>query len=223
MSSSRKPRSSNPVALRRLTYAALCWAVLNGAALAEAPARPAESQLTQAVAALRAISTLRADFIQTDANGAHVTGVLSMKRPGHIRFQYQPSYPMVVIADGRALVVIDTEAKHMQRWPIADSPLGALLDPARDVTRFGQLLPGSAASPNLVSIMVRDPAHREYGAITLIFERRATAPGGLELTAWVSLDAQNHRTFIHLANQRYGVAVPDELFRYSNPQAGPHH
>ena len=58
----------------------------------------------------------------------------------------------------------------------------------------------------------------EYGTITLIFVRDAAAPGGLELTSWVALDAQNKRTTVRLSNQRYGVAVPDSAFTYTDPR-----
>ncbi len=190
------------------------------------PARAATSQnsqaeLQQAVGALRGIGSLRADFTQTDSAGHRVSGVLTLKRGGRIRFQYAPGYPMVIVADGRALTLLDTELRQMQRWPIANSPLGALLDPSRDVTRFGTVLPDFA--PGMVAVEVRDSAHPEYGTITLLFEHKPAAPGGLELAGWVSADAQNRRTSIHLSNHRYGVPLDDAQFRLTNPQAGPHH
>ena len=191
------------------------------AAPAGSPSASASTDLQQAVGALRAIASLRADFTQTDNAGQRVTGVLSLKRGGKIRFQYAPGYPMVIVADGHALTLLDTELRQMQRWPIANSPLGALLDPTRDVTRFGTVLPGFEAGT--LGIEVRDRTHPEYGAITLIFRHRPSAPGGLELDGWVSADAQNRRTSIHLANHRYGVALDDAQFRLTNPLAGPHH
>lgn len=163
-------------------------------------------QVEQAVAALRGIGTMKADFVQTDRSGQTVSGVLTMKSPGKIRFQYQPSAKMLIVGDGRALNFIDYEVRQVQRWPIKNSPLGALLDPSRDVAKFGKLI--QTGNPGVVSIEVRDRSHPEYGVITLIFTRKASAPGGLELTYWVSLDSQNKRTTISLSNQRYGVPVP---------------
>lgn len=182
-------------------------------AQAQAPA----ATLAQAVAALRGISTMTADFTQTDRNGQRVSGVLTLKRPGKIRFQYEQGVPMLIVSDGRSLNMIDYEVRQVQRWPIGNSPLGALLDPNRDVSRFGTLQP--TTDPNVVSIEVRDRAHPEYGVITLIFVRRASAPGGLELTSWVALDSQNRRTTIRLSNQRYGAAVADSAFRWNDPRS----
>jgi outer membrane lipoprotein-sorting protein len=185
-----------------------------------APAAPARAQamtdLDRAVGALRAIGTMQADFQQTDRSGQVMSGKLTIKRPGKIRFQYQAGVPLLIVGDGKALSMVDYEVRQVQRWPIGNSPLGALLDPNRDVKRFGTLQPVS--DPNVVSIEVRDRSHPEYGVITLIFARRASAPGGLELVSWVALDSQNRRTTIRLSNQRYGVDVPDSLFRYVDPR-----
>lgn len=200
-----------------------CCAVALPQARAE-PARPAlasqPAQLTQAISALRAIATMQANFTQTDNNGKQLTGVLTLKRPGRIRFQYAPGVPLLIISDGHALTMIDSSVNQVQRWPINHSPLGALLDPGRDVTRFGTLQP--MLDPNVIGVEVRDRTHPEYGILTLVFTHKPSAPGGLELTGWISVDSQNNRTVIHLANHRYGMSVPDEMFRYLDTRARPH-
>ncbi|WP_347302314.1 outer membrane lipoprotein carrier protein LolA [Croceibacterium sp. TMG7-5b_MA50] len=186
-----------------------------------APTAPAIAQnrvdqRDQVVAALRAISTMQADFTQTDRAGRTVNGTLTLKRPGRIRFQYSRDVNMLVVSDGRALTLVDYDVRQVQRWPISNSPLGALLDPNRDVRRYGRLVP--TGNPNVLSVEVKDPAKPEYGTITLVFTRDAGAPGGLELTSWVALDAQNTRTTVRLSNQRYGMNVPDRTFTYNDPR-----
>ncbi|MFC0205678.1 LolA family protein [Novosphingobium soli] len=180
-------------------------------------ASPADArQLDQAVEALRAISTMKADFVQTDRSGGTVRGTLTLKRPGRIRFQYEKSANMLIVSDGKALTLIDYDVRQVQRWPISNSPLGALLDPKRDVAKYGKVL--ATGNPNVISIEVRDRSHPEYGVITLIFTRKPSAPGGLELSYWVALDSQNKRTTISLSNQRYGVPVTDNDFRWTDPR-----
>lgn len=185
-------------------------------AFAPVPAVAAAGDLDAAVAALRGISTMKADFSQTDRNGQTVSGVMTLKRPGKIRFQYEKGVPMLVVSNGKSLYFVDYEAKQVQRWPISNSPLGALLDPSRDVKKFGRLVPTSHS--DVVSIEVRDTKHPEYGVITLIFARDSSAPGGLRLTHWVALDSQNHRTTVRLSNQRYGVSVADNAFDFTDPR-----
>jgi len=203
-----------------LTGAAALAALAVTAVVPSSPAVAApsgeEARLDQAVAALRGIRTLKADFVQTDRSGQSVSGVLTLKRPGRIRFQYEKSVPMLIVGDGKALTLIDYEVNQVQRWPISNSPLGALLDPGRDVSKFGTLKP--TGDPNVISVEVRDRKHPEYGVITLIFTRNASAPGGLELSYWVALDSQNKRTTVRLTNHRYGLDVPDSTFRWKDPR-----
>lgn len=183
---------------------------------APAAAQAASNDLSAAVAALRGISTLRADFVQTDRAGKQLRGVMTLKRPGRIRFQYEAGVPFLIVSDGRALTFVDYQVRQVQRWPIKNSPLGALLDPSRDVARYGKLV--AQDNPGLVAVEVRDAAHPEYGIITLVFVRKAAAPGGLELTSWAALDSQNSRTRVTLTNHQYGAAVADSAFRFNDPR-----
>ena len=184
-----------------------------------APAAPAAAQandLDRVVSALRGITTMKADFTQTDRTGRSVRGELTLKQPGKIRFEYAKGTDMLVVSDGRALTLVDYEVNQVQRWPISNSPLGALLDPNRDVKQYGRLIP--TGNPDVLSIEVKDAKRPEYGVITMVFVRKAGVPGGLELSSWVALDSQNQRTTVRLSNHRYGVAVADSAFRFRDPR-----
>ena len=180
------------------------------------PAVAAQGDLDRAVSALRGISTMRADFSQTDRVGQVISGTMTLKRPGKIRFEYEKGVPMLVVSNGKSMYLVDYEVNQVQRWPIKSSPLGALLDPSRDIKRYGKLLP--TGNSDVISIEVRDTKKPEFGVITLIFVRDARAPGGLQLTNWVALDAQNNRTTVRLRNHRYGVSVSDKAFTFKDPR-----
>lgn len=214
----RFPRNSLRAApLKLLGAGALAVALPAGAAmLAAVPAVAQSGELDSAVAALRGISTMKANFTQTDRKGQTISGVMTLKRPGKIRFEYEKDANMLVVSNGKSLYLVDYEVNQVQRWPIGNSPLGALLDPSRDVKKYGKLV--QTGNPNVVSVEVRDSKHPEFGVITLIFVRDPSAPGGLELTNWVALDSQNQRTTVRLANQRYGVAVADSAFTFKDPR-----
>lgn len=181
---------------------------------ATAQSNPAD--LDRAVTALRAIATMQADFSQTDRQGQVARGVMTLKRGGKIRFEYEKGIDMLVVSNGSSLYLVDYEVNQVQRWPIRNSPLGALLDPDRDISRYGKLIP--TGNPDVISVEVRDPKRPEFGVITMIFVRDATAPGGLELNTWVALDSQNHRTTVRLRNHRYGINVPDNTFNFRDPR-----
>ena len=213
--------NSMKLPIRFFAGAAVSAALVVSAPHAFGPAAPAAAQaqsgdLAQAVAALRGISTLKADFVQIDRAGKRLKGVMTLKRPGRVRFQYEKGVPFLIVGDGRALTFVDYQVRQVQRWPIGNTPLGALLDPKRDVMKYGKLQPVS--SPNIISVEVRDKAHPEFGIITLVFVRKPSAPGGLELTSWAALDSQNNLTRVNLSNHQYGLAVADNTFRFNDPR-----
>src|SRR3546814_4683901 len=101
---------------------------------------------------------------------------------------------------GKSLTMIDYEVSQVQRWPIRNSPLGALLDPDRDLGKYGKVVP--SGDPRILMVEARDPKRPEYGVITLIFQRKASAPAGLEMYGWVALDSQNTRTSSRLSDRK---------------------
>lgn len=199
-----------------LAALALSAAIIPLAPALSAPPAEQSAQVDQAITALRAVSTMRADFLQTDRNGQRLTGVMTLQRPGKIRFQYQKGVPLLIVSDGAALTLIDYEVRQVQRWPIRNSPLGALLDPNKDVAKFAR--PIATGNPAVLSMEIKDPRHPEYGTITMIMVKSAAAPGGFALDSWISFDAQAKRTTVRLTNQQYGVAVPANMFRWNDPR-----
>lgn len=179
-------------------------------------AQQQSDQLARVVAHMKAVGTMTANFAQTDRNGQVLTGKLLLKRPGHIRFQYQKDVPLLIVANGKSLTMIDYEVKQVQRWPIRNSPLSALLDPGQDLARYGKLVPTS--SDNVISIEVRDKKRPEYGIITMVFTKQAGAPGGLTLNGWVALDSKNNRTSIRLSDISYNGTIADSAFNWKDPR-----
>lgn len=196
----------------------LTTALLAPAVLAVAVAAPAQSgnDLSEVVVHMQAVSTMNATFSQTDRNGKTLTGKLLLKRPGHIRFEYQKGVPLLVVADGKSLNVIDYEVKQVQRWPIRNSPLAALLDPGKDLSRFGKRV--NTSNKNVISVEVKDSKRPEYGTITMVFQRQTGAPGGLTLTGWVALDSKNNRTSIRLSGIKYNTPIAQSSFSWKDPR-----
>lgn len=176
----------------------------------------APSPLDEVSAHLRAVRTMTATFTQTDRNGGTLTGKLLLKRPGSIRFEYQPSAKLLVVGDGKALTMIDYAVKQVSRWPIGDSPLSVLLNPKADLSRFAKPVPSS--DPNVVVVQARDPKRPEFGVISIGFTRRAGAPAGLMLEGWSIIDAQGNRSTVRLTNQQFNVPISDEAFRWNDPR-----
>ena len=176
-------------------------------------AQPAAG-LAEVQAHLRAVQTMTAAFTQTDQRGRTLSGTLTIKRPGRIRFDYGRSANMLIVADGRALTFLDYEVGQRQRWPINDSPLSVLLNPNQDLGRFARVVQNDR---QLLLIEARDPRRREFGIITIRFAKSAGAPGGLMLQGWNTRDAQNNHTSVRLSGQRFNMPVANSVFTYRNP------
>jgi outer membrane lipoprotein-sorting protein len=193
---------------RSLAFALL---MLPAAAVAQAPA-----PLDQVSAHLKAVDTMTARFVQTSSNGKSIGGQLTLTRPGRVRFQYDKGVPLLVVGDGKALTMIDYQVKQVSRWPIGNSPLGVLLNPNRDLSKFAKVIADPASGPMLVE--ARDPKHPEFGVITIAFRRTAGAPAGLKLEGWSVLDAQNNRSTVRLSDQRFNVPVANDAFTWTDPR-----
>jgi outer membrane lipoprotein-sorting protein len=203
--------------MKRLATLSLLAAPL-AAAVFIAPAAvsaQAASPLAQVSAHLRAVDTMTANFAQSGRGGQTLTGTLTLKRPGKVRFQYQKGVPLLIVGDGKALTMIDYQVKQVSRWPIGNSPLSVLLNPNQDLARVARVVRNDAQT---LLISARDPKRPEFGTITIAFAKVPSAPAGLMLQGWNMVDAQNKRSNITLSNQRFNVAVAETAFRYVDPR-----
>jgi outer membrane lipoprotein-sorting protein len=174
----------------------------------------AAAPLDEVSAALRATTSMTARFTQTAGDGRVATGRMQLVRPGKIRFDYDKS-SLLIVADGRALSMIDYKVGQVSQWPIRSSPLAALLDPAKDLARVARIVD---SPPGQIRVAARDPKRPDYGTLTMVFVRRADVPGGLMLAGWTALDAQNNRTEVVLSDVRSNVAVASSAFKFRDPR-----
>lgn len=166
---------------------------------------------------LRAATSMTADFVQTDARNRSLVGRLALKRPGRVRFEYGRGARMLLVANGKSLNFIDYEVGQKSTWPIARSPLAMLLSDKPDLGRIARLV--ASADPRIVLVRARDSRRPEFGTLVLAFVKEPAAPGGLMLEGWTAIDAQNRRTTVKLANQRYNVALAERTFTFVDPNA----
>ncbi|MBV7256104.1 outer-membrane lipoprotein carrier protein LolA [Pacificimonas sp. WHA3] len=185
------------------------------ALLGLALAAPAAATLPELTRHLEATKTMTANFTQVAGNGATTTGRVYLARPGKIRFQYEKGIPLLVVADGKSLNVIDYEVRQVQRFPIKSTPLSVLLDPRADLAKFARV---KSSDDQALIIEARDRKHPEYGIITLYFDRERGAPANLSLTGWNVIDAQGNTTRVALTDVKFNVTVNDNAFRFRDPR-----
>ena len=184
--------------------------------LAAPAAQSQTDQLSKVAAHMQAVKTMTGTFTQTDRKGRTTGGNFLLKRPGHVRFEYGKGGQLLIVGDGKSLYVIDYQVRQVQRWPIGNSPLSALLNPGQDVRKYGKLNPTS--NNDVISVDVRDPKRPEYGTMTMIFVKQPGAPAGYTLTGWVALDSKNNRTTVRLSNVQFNTAIADSRFAWKDPR-----
>jgi outer membrane lipoprotein-sorting protein len=204
----------NCMSVAPLFARALVPAVALVAFASPASASPA-SDLRAVESHLAQTQSLVSSFTQTDAKGRQLTGTLSLKRPGKIRFEYGRGANMLLVANGKTLSFIDYEVGQKSSWPVAKSPLAVLLSANPDLGRIARVIPSN--DPRVVVVRARDARRPEFGTIVLAFTRGG-GPAGLTLEGWTAIDAQNKTTKVRLDGQRYNVPIAESTFSYAEPK-----
>ncbi len=159
---------------------------------------------------LNRIKTLHARFVQVSSNGAYAEGEVYIRRPGRLRFEYDPPHPILLIADGLNLLYYDKELKQATFIPLWETPLWFLIRKRVDLSGDIEVTEVEQAD-GAVRLTLEEKGEGESGAITLVFSDRPFA-----LRKWEVTDAQGITTQVTLLNPELGHEIPDEMFDYSD-------
>lgn len=187
-------------------------------AIAPAPVRDSLSAVEEY---LRSIDTLKADFVQQSPDGSVATGVLSLDRPGRLRFEYTDETPLLLVSDGDVLTFVDYSVGQVTRWPIEDTALGLLVADRIDLDDSDAVVGAGPAEENIVSVTAKDPDRPEQGHLTLFFEHGATLDEDMALLGWEVVDGQGYLTRIRLTDTRTNVALDSGLWEFKDPRKLP--
>ncbi|MEN3952284.1 outer membrane lipoprotein carrier protein LolA [Iodidimonas sp. SYSU 1G8] len=194
--------------------AAVTTAVAAPPAKTAAPAlSTTEAQDMAAVQAyLKNIKSLRARFNQVAPNMAVSSGTLSLEKPGKLRFEYEPPSPLLVVADGKIITLVDYDLKQVTRWPINDTPLRALV---RSDIIFGQDVQVLRMRRNAdrINVAIVDPKKRDEGTMMLTFSRNP-----LKLTEWEVVDERGASTIVALDDLETNVDLSKSLWSFKDPR-----
>ena len=155
---------------------------------------------------LNGISTLEGNFVQVGPDGDLSEGLFYMRRPGRIRFEYQPPNPSLIVADGFWVGVYDTLDNTLDRFPLSETPLDLLLRDRVDLRREGAIQ-SIERSAGQLRVRAVDPDAPDQGSITMIFNDNP-----LELNQWIVADGQGLATTVALSDTRRNVQLSPKLF-----------
>lgn len=188
-------------ALKRTLAAALVciWPVFAGAA--------ERLMLADISDYLNSITTLTSDFKQINDDGTVSTGKLYIRKPGRMRFEYDPPEQALVIAAASAVVIIDKKSNQPpETYPLNRTPLALVLRPNIDLTR-SRMVREARFDGVATVVSAFDPKEPDSGFIEMTFTDNPT-----RLREWVIHDASGTRTKVILGTPETGMTLPNSMF-----------
>jgi len=185
-------------------------AALTGLTLAASAAR-AETSADDALQGINeyfnGIDTMRGQFVQIGPDGSRTEGQFALKRPGLVRFHYNPPAQMDIISDGTSVAVRDRKRASQDIWPLKRTPLRFLLSDQIDLTQDAKVS-RVEVRPDVVLVTIAENTAFGDGTLTLMFDR-----GTDELKQWEVVDAQGQRTQVSIHNVALDTPVDPDLFK----------
>jgi outer membrane lipoprotein-sorting protein len=164
------------------------------------------ADLDRASAYLNSIHTLQGEFVQIGPNGEMDQGKFYLQKPGHLRFEYQPPSPMLIVADGRTLAVTNSKLKTQDRVPLSATPLDLILGEDIDWRRDNAIM-RVVHQPGSLVIEARTSRNRSKPNISITF-----SDPQLELRQWTIIDDQGLPTTVALRGLTMNPPLNESLF-----------
>ncbi|WP_071794972.1 LolA family protein [Natronohydrobacter thiooxidans] len=152
-------------------------------------------------------STAQADFTQINPDGSISTGRMFMRRPGRVRFEYNPPEQSLVMAGGGQVAVFDGRSNQgPNQYPLRQTPLNLILEQNVDFSNR-RMIVGHTDDGTTTTVVAQDPENPQYGSIRLIFSANPT-----ELRQWVIRDDTGAETTVILGELTFGGNLSARLF-----------
>jgi outer membrane lipoprotein-sorting protein len=156
---------------------------------------------------LNNLQTAKGAFTQVNDDDTISTGTIYIKRPGRIRFEYNPPDKQLVLASGGAVVIYDPKTNEPpETYPLARTPLSIILAKNVNLSR-ARMVVGHKSDGKSTTVKAQDPEHPEYGNIELVFTANP-----VELRQWVINDDGGNRTTVILGELDKKARMNNLLF-----------
>ena len=163
--------------------------------------------LNQISAYLNSFKTARGAFTQVNDDGTRSTGRLYIKRPGRVRFEYDPPAQILVVSNGETVGVVDGKSNtRPEAYSLNRTPLKIIL--ARRVNlKREKMVTGHDSDGVTTTVRAQDPEHPEYGSIDLVFDNATS-----RLQQWIINDSGGGRTTVRLEDLQTGMILKNDRF-----------
>jgi len=152
-------------------------------------------------------TTAEGEFTQINPDGSLATGRIYIRRPGRVRFEYDPPEDSLVMAGGGQVAIFDGRSNQgPTQYPLSRTPLSLILERNVDFSNR-RMVVGHTDDGTTTTVVAQDPENPQYGSIRLVFSAQPT-----ELRQWVIRDDTGAETTVILGNMRFGGDLSALLF-----------
>jgi outer membrane lipoprotein-sorting protein len=162
---------------------------------------------------LSALTTIVADFNQVAPDGNIATGKFYLKRPGKMRWQYNPPTPVLLVSNGKTITYFDAELDQVNYVPLDETLAGFLTQPTITMNSSATKLTDFQKKNGVVRVSIVQRAKPDEGMLTLELTDKP-----LQLKQMKITDAAGGVTSIQLQNAQYGPVLKDSLFVFIDPR-----
>jgi len=156
---------------------------------------------------LNALKAAEGAFTQINDDETISTGTIYIRRPGRVRFEYNPPDEALVMAGGGQLAIFDNKSNQPpEQYPLKRTPLNLIL---RNNVNLGQakMVVGHDFDGTATTVTAQDPEHPDYGTIKLVF----SGPP-VELRQWVITSSDGSQTTVVLGDMNVKAQLAASLF-----------
>lgn len=167
---------------------------------------------------LSGITSIVADFNQISADNTKTGGKFFLKRPGKMRWQYNPPTPVLLISNGKTVTYYDAGLDQVSYVDV-DSTLASFI--AKKDIRLDsdsiQLKDLSVLEDGTISVTVVQKKKPDEGSLTIDFSDKP-----MQIKGMTTVDAAGNKTIVVFNNLQFGPVLDDKLFVFDDPRGVNH-
>ena len=164
---------------------------------------------------INSIRTLQARFVQSNPNGSILQGTLYVRRPGRMRFQYDPPSQLKIVADGTQVTMWDPATHDFGQWPIGWTAASFLVKEPLKLSGDLTVQSLNRNADGLIEATIVQTRKPQEGKVIVRF-----AENPMTLRGWSIVDNRGNKVDVALTQVQTGVQLADSLFKYDGPDAG---
>lgn len=172
-----------------------------------------EAAVARIEAYLSAIPSMVSQFTQESSDGSTGTGKFFLKRPGKMRWEYNPPAPALLVSDGKTITYHDITADQVSYVGIDDTLASFLIKKQIKLDNETFKLTRLQKADGLIRATVVQRKKPSEGSLTLEFKDEP-----MEIMRMVAVDATGNETRVKLVGAQFGPVLDDKMFVFVDPR-----